>query len=124
MADRLYLLSGGGLGWYFLFTVWDDYSCYIISWRLTTTTAAGDVTGTFEDALTTTGLSKARVRHKPRLLSDNRPCYIGGELKSWLRDRDIGHTRGAPYHPMTKGKIERYHRSMKNVVKLEQYYYP
>ena len=34
------------------------------------------------------------------------------------------HTRGAPYHPMTQGKIERYHRSMKNVVKLEHYYYP
>ena len=28
------------------------------------------------------------------------------------------HTRGAPYHPMTQGKIERYHRSMKNVVYL------
>ena len=25
---------------------------------------------------------------------------------------------------MTQGKIERYHRSMKNVVKLEHYYYP
>ena len=34
------------------------------------------------------------------------------------------HTRGAPYHPMTQGKIERYHRSMKNVVKLENYYFP
>ena len=36
----------------------------------------------------------------------------------------MGHTRGAPYHPMTQGKIERYHRSMKNVVKLEHYYSP
>ena len=34
------------------------------------------------------------------------------------------HTRGAPYHPMTQGKIERYHRSMKNVVKLAHYYSP
>ena len=34
------------------------------------------------------------------------------------------HTRGAPYHPMTQGKIERYHRTMKNVVKLEHYYLP
>ena len=33
------------------------------------------------------------------------------------------HTRGAPYHPMTQGKIERYHRSMKNVVKLQNYYF-
>ena len=34
------------------------------------------------------------------------------------------HTRGAPYHPQTQGKIERYHRTMKNVVKLQHYYFP
>ena len=38
--------------------------------------------------------------------------------------QDMEHTRGAPHHPQTRGKIERYHRSMKNVVKLEHYYYP
>ena len=31
---------------------------------------------------------------------------------------------GAPYHPMTQGKIERFHRSMKNVVKLQNYFMP
>jgi len=113
-----------GWGWYFLSTVLDDYSRYIISWRLTTTMAAADVTDTLEDALKATRLSEARVCHKPRLLSDNGPCYISGELKSWLNGQGIEHTRGAPYHPMTQGKIERYHRSMKNVVKLEHYYYP
>ena len=118
-----------GWGWYFLSTVLDDYSRYIISWRLTTTMAAADVTDTLEDALKVTGLSEARVRHRPRLLSDNGPwgrppCYISGELKTWLQKQAIEHTRGAPYHPMTQGKIERYHRSMKNVVKLEHYYYP
>ena len=113
-----------GWGWYFLSTILDDYSRYIISWRLTTTMAASDVTDTLEDALKVTGLKHARVHHKPRLLSDNGPCYISGELKRWLNDHEIEHTRGAPYHPMTQGKIERYHRSMKNVVKLENYYYP
>lgn len=113
-----------GWGWYFLSTVLDDYSRYIISWRLTTTMAASDVTDTLRDALEATGLSEARVQHKPRLLSDNGPCYISKELREWLQDRDMKHTRGAPYHPMTQGKIERYHRSMKNVVKLENYYFP
>jgi transposase InsO family protein len=113
-----------GWGWYFLSTILDDYSRYIISWRLTTTMAASDVTDTLKDALEATGLIKARVHHKPRLLSDNGPCYISKELREWLLDQDMKHTRGAPYHPMTQGKIERYHRSMKNVIKLEHYYFP
>ena len=52
------------------------------------------------------------------------PCYVSGELADYLETHQIAHTRGAPYHPMTQGKIERYHRSMKNVVKLEKYYSP
>jgi len=113
-----------GWGWYFLSTILDDYSRYIISWLLTTTMAARDVTDTLEDALKVTGLSEARVYHKPRLLSDSGPCYISGELRDWLKTQNMEHTRGAPYHPMTQGKIERCHRSMKNVVKLEHYYFP
>ena len=58
------------------------------------------------------------------VLSDNGPCYIARELGQWLEGQGMGHTRGKPYHPMTQGKIERWHRSMKNVVKLDTYYYP
>ena len=45
-------------------------------------------------------------------------------MADYLENHKIAHTRGAPYHPMTQGKIERYHRSMKNVVKLEKYHSP
>jgi putative transposase len=74
-------------------------------------------------------MNNTNDRNRPKLLSDNgtwgRPsCYISGELKAWLKTQEMEHTRGAPYHPQTQGKIERYHRSMKNVVKLENYYYP
>jgi transposase InsO family protein len=67
---------------------------------------------------------KVRVEHRPRLLSDNGPCYVSAELATYLETHQLTHTRGAPYHPMTQGKIERYHRSIKNVVKLEKYYSP
>ena len=83
-----------------------------------------DVEDTLEMALTIAGLKSARVRHKPRLLSDNGSAYISGELKKFLKRQKIDHVRGAPYHPMTQGKIERWHRSMKNVVKLDNYYTP
>jgi putative transposase len=64
------------------------------------------------------------VRHKPRLLSDNGSCYISGDLAEWLEDQKMTHVRGAPFHPQTQGKIERWHQMMKNRVLLENYYLP
>ena len=113
-----------GWGWYYLSTVLDDYSRYILAWKLSKTMATKDVQDTLELALARTNLERVKVRHHPRLLSDNGPCYVSHELKRYLKQRHIEHIRGAPYHPMTQGKIERYHRSMKNVVKLQNYYYP
>jgi putative transposase len=111
-------------GWYYLSTILDDYSRYIIAWKLAPTMAANDVEETLELALEKSGLEKARVRHRPRLLSDNGPAYLSKDLKKFLKRKDIDHIRGAPYHPQTQGKIERWHRSMKNVVKLQNYYSP
>jgi transposase InsO family protein len=113
-----------GWGWYYLSSVLDDYSRYIISWKLTQTMSADDVKLTLDDAIATTGVNSVKVKHKPRLLSDNGPCYLSSELKDYLKKHEMKHSRGAPYHPQTQGKIERYHRTMKNVVKLENYYYP
>ena len=45
-------------------------------------------------------------------------------MRDYLEERGMEHTRGRPYHPQTQGKIERYHRSMKNVVKLQHYHFP
>jgi transposase InsO family protein len=111
-------------GWYYLSTVLDDYSRFILSWKLSTTMGVEDVKDTLNDALAFSGLTKARVRHRPRLLSDNGPAYLSKELAMYIRQRDMEHVRGAPYHPMTQGKIERWHRTMKNVVLLELYYSP
>ena len=113
-----------GWGWYYLSTVLDDYSRYILAWKLTTTMNTQDVQDTLEVALEKAGIESVRVRHRPRLLSDNGPCYLSKDLKSYLAERQMQHIRSAPYHPMTQGKIERYHRSMKNVVMLRNYYYP
>ena len=69
-----------GWGWYYLSKILDDYSRYIISWKLCTTMRAKDVTDTIELALATSGCDKAVVQHTPRLLSDNGSCYISSEL--------------------------------------------
>ena len=113
-----------GWGWYYLSTILDDYSRFIVAWRLCTSMSAGDVSDTLDDALSFTGLDQVKVKHKPRLLSDNGPCYISGELADYLQENGMTHTRGRPYHPQTQGKIERWHRSMKNQILLNNYYLP
>ena len=113
-----------GWGWFYLSTVLDDFSRYILAWKLCTTMTAIDVSDTLAMALRNSGLDRVRVRHRTRLLSDNGPSYLSAQLGSWLAEHGMTHTRGKPYHPMTQGKIERYHRSMKNQILLENYYLP
>jgi putative transposase len=75
-------------------------------------------------ALDAAGLERMGVQHRPRLMSDNGPSYLSAQLGSWLAEHGMTHTRGKPYHPITQGKIERYHRSTKNQILLESYYLP
>ena len=92
-------------GWYYLSTVLDDFSRYIIAWKLSPTMGATDVTETLDEALAITGVEQVQVKHRPRLLSDNGSAYVSGELRDYLKEREMPHTRGAPYHPQTQGKI-------------------
>ena len=85
---------------------------------------AEDVTETLDMALEASGCGSANVLHRPRLLSDNGPSYVAGELADYLVEKDMRHVRGAPFHPQTQGKIERWHQTLKNRVLLENYYLP
>ena len=85
---------------------------------------AEDVTDTIDLALKASGCDRATVVAKPRLLSDNGSSYIAGELADYIKDKGMQHVRGAPYHPQTQGKIERWHQTMKNRVLLEHYFLP
>ena len=111
-------------GWYYLCTILDDYSRYILAWRLAPTMAATDVEQTLEMALQATGVAHIKVKHRPRLLSDNGPALVSKPFAEYLKRYQLQHIRGAPYHPQTQGKIERYHRSMKSIIKLDLYYTP
>jgi putative transposase len=113
-----------GWGWFYLSTVLDDFSRYIVAWKLCTTMAASDVTDTLHLALQASGLDQAQVDCRPRLLSDNGPSYVANDLADWLKGQGMRHTRGKPYHPMTQGKIERWHLSLKSRILLENYFLP
>jgi putative transposase len=113
-----------GWGWFYLSTVLDDFSRYIVAWKLCSTMKVSDVTDTLTMALKASGLETAKVVHRPRLLSDNGSSYVAGGLADWLQDRGMDHVRGAPQHPQTQGKIERWHQTLKNRILLENYYLP
>ena len=113
-----------GWGWFYLSTILDDYSRYIIAWKLCATMKASDVTDTLELALETSGCDSATVVQKPRLLSDNGSSYVAADLADYLDAKGMDHIRGAPHHPQTQGKIERWHQTMKNRLLLENYFLP
>jgi putative transposase len=113
-----------GWGWFYLSTVLDDFSRYIVAWKLCATMTASDVTATLDLALQASGLDQVGADRRPRLLSDNGPSYIANDLSEWLETQGMRHTRGKPYHPMTQGKIERWHLSLKSRILLENYYLP
>ena len=103
-------------------TVIDDYSRYIIHWELCSSMTSDDVSRTIDKAIEKTGVT---LQNPPCLLSDNGPCYIASWLKHYLfKEYNIKHIHGKPLHPQMQGKIERYHRSMKNVIKLNHYFCP
>ncbi len=113
-----------GWGWLYLSTILDDFSRYVIAWKLCTAMTSRDVTETLELAMQASGCDQADLVHKPRLLSDNGSSYISGELADWMEDNRMSHVRGAPYHPQTQGKIERWHQTLKNRILLENYFLP
>ena len=94
-----------------------------------------DVTRECLAAIPDTSISGVRVarelttlieqRGKPGMIvSDNGPSYIVGELAEYIEAQRMSHVRGAPFHPQTQGKIERWHQTLKNRVLLENYFLP
>ena len=100
-------LATTGWGWCYLSTVLDDFSRFIVAWKLCATMKAKDVTATLDLALAASGLDQMTVVHRPRLLSDNGASYVAEDLAQWLDRQEMEHVRGAPFHPQTQGKIER-----------------
>ena len=73
-----------GWGWMYLSTILDDYSRYIVAWKICTSMRVEDVADTLNLALKASGCASAKVQHKPRLPSDNGPSYIASDLTKWL----------------------------------------
>ena len=113
-----------GWGYYYLVTVLDDYSRFILAWRLQQDMTASSLIEVVQEAVERTGMTEVPLHDRTALLSDNGPGYLSHVFAGYLRLMGIRHIVAAPYHPQTNGKIERYHRTLKGQVKLLVYELP
>ena len=111
-------------GWYYLITVMDDYSRFILAWELKSDMAAGSLIDVVQKAIDQTGMTDVPVEDRTVLLSDNGPGYLSRQFNDYLRVVAVRHIIASPYHPQTNGKIERYHRTIKGEINLVPYEMP
>jgi len=113
-----------GWGYYYLVTVMDDYSRFILAWKLQKDMSANSLIEVIQEAVDATGMTEVPVENRTRLLSDNGAGYVSRAFRGYLNLVGICHILAAPYHPQTNGKIERYHRSIKGELSLLPYEMP
>ena len=113
-----------GWGYYYLVTVMDDYSRFILAWKLQRDMAADSLIEVLQEAVDATGMDEVPVEDRTKLLSDNGPGYISRAFRDYLHLIGIRHILAAPFHPQTNGKVERYQRSLKREVNQLPYELP
>jgi len=113
-----------GWGYYYLVTVMDDYSRFILGWKMQTDMSANSLIEVVQQAVDATGMTDVPVVDRTKLLSDNGSGYVSRAFNDYLRLVGIDHIRSAPFHPQTNGKIERYHESLKKQVNQLVYELP
>ena len=111
-------------GWYYLVTVMDDYSRFILAWELKSDMAANSLIDVVQKAVDATGMADIPVEDRTVLLSDNGAGYVSRQFGEYLRLVGVRHIVASPYHPQTNGKIERYHRSLKGEINQLPYDMP
>jgi transposase InsO family protein len=113
-----------GWGYYYLVTVMDDYSRFILAWKLQTNMTAASLIEVIQLAVDATGMTEVPVEDRTSLLSDNGSGYVSRAFRDYLHLVGIHHILASPFHPQTNGKLERYHQSIKQEVNQLPYEMP
>lgn len=107
-----------GWGWYYLISVLDDFSRYILAWELNSDMKMESISEVVEQAIEWTGMKPVPVKLRARLVSDNGPSYVADAFEEYLRMHKLWHIRCSPHHPQTNGKLERFHETLRARVNL------
>ena len=113
-----------GWGYYYLVTVMDDYSRFILGWKLQKDMSANSLIEVVQTAVDATGMTDVPIEDRTQLLSDNVAGYVSKAFRDYLNLVGIGHILAAPYYPQTNGKVERYQQSLKREVNQLPYELP
>ena len=113
-----------GWGYYYLVTVMDDYSRFILAWKLQRDMAADSLIEVVQEAIDATGMTEVPIEDRTKLLSDNGAGYVCRAFRDYLHLVGIRHILAAPFHPQTNGKLERYHQTIKREVNQIPYELP
>jgi len=117
-------LRVSGWGWYYLVSVMDDYSRFILAWDLKADMTGASLGDVVQQAVDFTGMTDVPLEDRTVLLSDNGAGYISQQFNEYLRLVGIRHITASPFHPQTNGKIERYHRTVKGEISQVPYDMP
>ena len=93
---------------YYLCSLLDSYSRYIVHWELRERMRESDVEVVIERA------KEKFPQARPRIISDNGPQFIARDFKEYIRISGMSHVRTSPYYPQSNGKIERWHKTLKS----------
>jgi transposase InsO family protein len=113
-----------GWGYYYMVTVMDDYSRFILANRLQRDMTADSFIEVVQEAVDRTGMDQVPLTDRTRLLSDNGPGYVSRAFRDYLGLVGIKHILATPFHPQTNGKLERYHQTLKRDVNQVPYELP
>jgi putative transposase len=103
--DFSYVNVGGTF--YYLCSILDGCSRAILHW---------EIRESMKEADAELVLQRAREKYpqaRPRIISDNGPQFVAKDFKEFLRQWQTTHVRTSPHYPQSNGKLERYHRTLK-----------
>jgi transposase InsO family protein len=92
---------------YYQCSILDGCSRFIVHWEIRESMTEPDIEQIVQ---------RARERFpgaRPRIISDNGPQFIARDFKEFIRLCGMTHVRTSPYYPQSNGKIERWHRILK-----------